>query len=175
MCIPSVVSAFDVSVVDVDYQDGAYHVNLVVDLEANAERVRDIILRHQELKGLSPTIVESDLLTHVSADPVRIRVVLRPCIWIFCKSLVKVSDVTTESDGTIVYHAVPEQSSFQYARESIRIMSWGGTRTRFRYLAELKLKRSIFPLIGAGIVKRKMRQGLLSTARQVEQAARGDK
>lgn len=171
LLVPNIAHAIEVSLIDVQHHDARYRVKFVVELQPDPESVREVVLRHRDLKDLSRTIIESEILTEPSADTPRVRIVLRPCVWIFCKTLVKVSDVEVRANGDIVHRTVPELSSFEYAIETIRVVPGKTDGTRFHYDAELTLKNRAFPVIGPALIKRRIKKELLITSRQVEQMA----
>lgn len=165
--------AAEVSVIEVEHHAGVYRVRFAVDLQADPTEVRKVVLRYGSLKDLSPIITESELLTTDPKDTPRLKIVLRPCLWIFCKTVTKVSEIDIDSDGAILFHAIPELSSLLYARETVRVAPARSGGARFFYDAIIKVKHSLIPVIGPVIVKRKISKELMITAKNVEQIAGG--
>ena len=94
----------------------------------------------------------------------------RTCILVFCKTIRQVKDVTSISPGVLVTENVAELSDFAAGHETWRIVPHGA-RTRVSYAGMLEPAFRVPPVIGPWIVKRKLRQRLVATARRLERLA----
>lgn len=147
-----------------------YYVTYEALLNADAERVRAVITDYEQYHRLSAVVAESRVLDRHAAGVLRIRLLLKPCIWIFCVSMPKVSDVFNADNGEIVYVGVPEHSRFRSTHEHIRIIPDDG-RTRVRYEADLVPAFYVPPFLGPLVVKRRIQQELEVVANKVEALA----
>lgn len=147
-----------------------YSVSYEALLNADTERVRAVITDYERYHRLSTVVAESRVLERHAAGVLRIRLLLKPCIWIFCVSMPKVSDVFDAGNGEIVYVGVPEHSRFRSSHEHIRIVP-DGARTRVRYEADLVPAFYVPPFLGPLIVKRRIQQELEVVAEKVEALA----
>lgn len=158
---------------NVDRVEDRYHVEFVVMIEGKADRVHGIVTDYAHLDELSPTVVESRLLSGRRGENARIEVILRPCVlMVFCKTITKVSDAQVGPDMRRVrYVAVPGLGDFEEGLETITMTqkSIDGTpMVRFSYSAVLKPGFLIPPFIGPWFVRRAIVNDLEATSRQVE-------
>lgn len=163
----------------VDRIEDRYHVDFVVMIDGDAERLRRIITDYANLKALSPSVVGSRLLSGHSGGNARIEVTLRPCVLIvFCKSITKVSDSHVESDSKRVrYVMVPGLSDFEEGNETItmtRVQTDGAEHVRFAYAAVLKPDFYVPPFVGPWLIRRAIISDLEATSRRVEQLLRSE-
>lgn len=163
----------------VDRVEDRYHVEFVVLIEGEVDRLRGIVTDYAHLDELSPTVVASRLLSGRRGGDARIEVILRPCVlMVFCRTLTKVSDAQVEPDMQRVrYIAVPGLGDFEEGRETITMTqeSIDGTPiVRFSYSAVFKPGFYIPPLIGSWLVRRAIVDDLEATSRRVERMLRRD-
>lgn len=161
----------------VDRTEDRYHVEFVVMIEGEAERVHGIITDYAHLDELSPTVVESRLLSGRRGGEARIEVILRPCVlMVFCKTITKVSDAQVRPDMMGVrYLAVPGLGDFEEGRETITMTQEsieGKPIVRFSYSAVLKPGFYIPPFIGPWLVRRAIVDDLEASSRRVERMLR---
>lgn len=163
------VTAAEILHADVVYDDQAYNVSFKVRLDAEPDDVRRIVTDHSQLTRLSPTIVKSDVVQAGPGGVTTIKLLLRPCIWIFCKQMTKVSD-TQIVDGDLVYVADPQASDFHIARERLHIEGDTGTahRSLVTYTARLQPKFAVPPLLGPWLIRRQILSDLTLTSERVE-------
>lgn len=161
----------------VDRIDDRYHVEFVVMIEGEADRVHGIITDYAHLDELSPTVVESRLLGGRGGGDARIEVILRPCVlMVFCKTITKVSDAQVGPDMMRVrYVAVPGLGDFEEGRETITMTQEtieGTPIVRFSYSAVLKPGFYIPAFIGPWLVRRAIVDDLEASSRRMEQMLR---
>lgn len=175
MCWPATpASAMQVIAAAVSHSEDAYDVSFTVEIEAEPDQVWRIVTDFANLARLSPTIVESKLLTPgTRGGAARVQVVLRPCVWsIFCKTIRKVTDATLE--GRSVEHVtVAEMSDFHSARERMRVEPAARRgHSRVSYHASLVPKFFVPPLVGPYVIRKQILKDLALTATRVEALAR---
>lgn len=174
------VGAAEIVAASVDRADDRYHVDFVVMIDGDVDRLRAIITDYARLDELSPTVVNSRLLSGRGGEDARIELILRPCAMVvFCKTITKVSDSHVEPQAARVqYVTVPDLSDFHEGRETITMIQTavdGTPRVRFSYAAELKPAFYIPPVIGTWLIRRAIINDLETTSRRVEQILQRDR
>lgn len=164
--------AASVQEIDVQRAGDAYTVRFDTRLDAPADAVWRAVTDLANLKELSPRTIESTVLAPVEGADARLRLVLRPCILIYCKRIVKVSEVRF-GDGEIRFSGIPELSDFSRAEERLQV-DRAGEGTRLRYTAELVPTFRAPPLIGPWLIRRALRGDLIAMGERVERRARLD-
>lgn len=158
--------------VQVEQEDGAYHIYFEILLDAPIERVEEILKDYGNLDELSPSIVESELVSGASAGDATVAVTLKPCVWIVCKTMHKITAVTVNAYGAIVYTTLPAQSDFKYGREQVIIKQQRATgQTRVTYNAKLIPKFFVPPLLGSWLIRKHILQDLKTSNERVEKLA----
>jgi hypothetical protein len=155
--------------VQVTQHDGRYHLVFRVVVPARSARVRALATDYAHLKRLSPDIVSSRVLP--SSRGLKLRVVFRACVWVFCKTMMKTEWVYTAPNGVITTRAIPSESDFSYAVERWRIVADGrGTRVTYRSTAVPKFR--VPPLIGPWLIRMVLRHELERSVRRLKRLAR---
>ncbi len=156
----------------VDQQDSEYHIDFEVLLNAPAERVREIVTDYGKLEALSPNIVRSEVISRHDDQAARVKVIMRPCVWIvFCKTIVKTSDARVAEDGTVVHITDATVSDFAFARERLVIEAIEDARSRVVYSARLVPSFFVPPLVGPWLIRRQIIRDLEITAERIEALA----
>lgn len=167
--IAAAVAAAELTHTSVSRERGVYVIEADATVKAEITAVRRLVLDHNRLHELSPVAVQSRVLGASPDGGVRLRLDLRPCIWVLCRSIVKVSDV--EVDGSrIVYTAVPALGDFDSAVETLTLHAEGSS-TRLAYRATLAPSFFLPAFIGTWALGRVVRGELSETARRIERAA----
>jgi hypothetical protein len=130
-------------------------------IDAEPERVRQLLTDYAHLDRLSHSITQSELLQN-NTPHFRVRVTTDGCVIFFCRELVQVQDVTELHDGYILVTVLPEMSDFSYGRNMWRIRTLNN-QTRITYSSDLVPDFWVPPLIGTSIFKHR----LLEESRQV--------
>ena len=158
--------------VQVEQEDGAYHIYFEILLNAPVERVEEILKDYASFDEMSPSIIESDVVSGASASDATVAVTLKPCVWILCKTMNKVTDVTINAYGAIVYTTLPAQSDFKYGREQVIIKEHKPTgQTRVTYNAKLIPKFFVPPLLGSWLIRKHILRDLKTSNERVEKLA----
>ena len=130
-------------------------------IDADTDRVRQLLTDYAHLDRLSQSITRSELLES-NAPHYRVRVTTNGCVLFFCRELVQVQDVSELPDGYIIVSVLPEMSDFTYSKNVWRIRALND-RTRVTYSADLVPDFWIPPLFGTAIFKNQ----LLEESRQI--------
>jgi hypothetical protein len=168
---PAALPAATVIETDIRHDHGTYTVKFDVRVNGDAGRIRTLFTDYRHEYDLSDTIVERKLL-HTNGDgSVRVRIVMRGCVLIFCQTAKKVMDVQFPNGSEVLAQIDPHESDFRLGRERWRFLAEGET-TRIQYDAELVPDFFIPPLIGPWLIKRRMAEELEASAVRIEALAR---
>lgn len=158
--------------VQVEQEDGAYHIYFEILLDAPKGRVEEILKDYGNLDELSPSIVSSEIISGAAGEDATVAITLKPCVWILCKTMHKVTTVTVNAYGAIVYTAIPEKSDFKYGREQVIINQRKTTgQTQVTYNAKLVPDFFVPPLLGSWLIRKHIAQNLKTSNERVEKLA----
>lgn len=164
------VRAADIRILEVDDHQGRYTVMYEALLDAPREIIYAAIVNPARWPQLSRIVTAAEILGELPDGRRTISVTFHDCILIFCQTVHKNEALHTSADGDIDTLAIPEQSDFSYAREHWRV-SAEGRRTRIQYQAEMTPSFYVPPMIGAYILKAKIRSLLLHITANLEALA----
>jgi hypothetical protein len=153
------------------HANGRYTVSFEVVLDANRDKVWQIMTDYERLPRVSKIITESRILKRTDANRHRVGVTLEACVLIFCKTVKRVVDIEARPQTEIVVTDDPAFSNFSYAVERWRVAA-EGAGTRLNYTAEVVPDFFIPPLIGPPVVKYFLRREIRLTALEVEALAK---
>jgi hypothetical protein len=132
--------------------------------------VHRLLTDYKHLGRLNPSIKTSEILLQRAPRDLRVRTLTEACVWIFCKHMLQVQDVTEADDGTLTAVVIPELSDFRYGYARLRV--WpepAGTRVLLN--GELEPDFWIPPFIGSWMIKRKLLDEALTTIGNLERVA----
>ena len=138
-------------------------------IDAEPDRVRQLLTDYAHLDRLSPSITHSELLES-SPPHFQVRLTTEGCVIFFCRELVQVQDVTELQNDYILVTVRPEMSDFSYGRNMWRIRTLAG-RTRVTYSSDLVPAFWIPPLIGTSIFKNQLLEETRQLINNLEQLA----
>jgi len=153
----------------VDTYKGHYLLGIDMLIDADTERVHQLLTDYAHLDRLSHSITRSEVLQSTPPN-YRLRVTTDGCLLFFCRELVQVQDVTELNDGYILVTVLPEMSDFSYSRNMWRIRAQNN-RTRVTYSSDLVPDFWIPPLIGTSIFKHKLLEETRQLIENLEQLA----
>lgn len=159
---------------DVRYEKGSYALHFVVELDAPYDRVYAVVTDYPRLYRLSPAIVGSARLPPRIVHLERRRIVIRGCIFLFCRRAVLVEDVERIGTRIIVTTVVPAESDFRAGRTEWRVLDRGDGRSEIRLDSSITPAFWVPPLIGPAIIKRKLLAEAKETLVRIEALANGD-
>lgn len=146
-------------------QEFIIHVELAVD--ASVTDVRAIVSQLNKLSRLSKSVIASEVSSVPSTETIRLRVVLRPCVLWFCRTIVKVSAVKRIQRDRWEFEGLPELSDFRSARESLTVGFRDG-RSVLRYDAALVPGFFVPRIIGVWAVRHVIARELRHVAHEIE-------
>ena len=166
-------SAADIQRLEATHDDDRYKLTFEVVLNAERDKVWDIMTDYDRLPRVSKIIVESRILKKEDDNRHRVGVTLHACVLIFCKTMKKVVDIQARPRDDIVVTGDPALSDFRYSVEHWQV-SAEGANTRLHYTAEMVPDFFIPPLVGPWVMKYFLQREIRATAIQVEAIAAHD-
>ena len=106
----SVSHAGTVSKSYVDYDGEEYHLNLIMHINAPADKVWRHLTNYRQLKKVNPVIQQSQVIKR--GRTTRVKVVSEGCIWFFCRIITQVQDIRDLGQGYLVISEVEDKSDF---------------------------------------------------------------
>ena len=155
-------SAAPTATVEVEHRGTAFTVRFDAIVDAPLARVYAVLTDFPALPALNPTIVAVSVRPAPGGPGVRVRSVLKSCIWFFCRRVVQVEDVVEPDAHTIDARIVPGLGDFKSGWSDWRLTSQSG-RTRLHYEARRVPDFWIPPLIGPWAVEHTLRTQLLAS------------
>lgn len=164
------VAAAQVTVNEITRDGDRYEVAFDVRIAAPTDRLIRYLTDYAHYSEYFHSIRESTLLAGTPRAVQRVRLRLRGCVWLFCRTVTFVKDVTAAADGEIRAHIEPRLSDFREATEYWRVTPVAG-ETRLQYRAALVPDFFVPPLIGPWLLKRQIHASLISGAETLETLA----
>ncbi len=168
--IPALASAVTIVHTEATYTDGRYQVSFEVVLDADRNKVWQIMTDYEHLPRVSKVIVASRILKTEDSNHHRVDVTFHACVLIFCKTMKKVVDIQTWPQNDILVTGDPKLSDFSYSVEHWRVVT-EGAKTRLFYTAQMVPDFFIPPLIGPWLMKSFLQREIKATAIEVETLA----
>lgn len=168
---PACAIAGDVVSADVEYRDERYFVAIESVVNADPEKIYDLLTDFNHLTKLNPDIKESHVIFSLDENTHRTHIVTDSCITFYCKKITLQQDVEELGRGIIVTTVVPDKSDFVYGHARWKIEDNGNHTTRIYYSNDMKPKFFVPPLIGPLLIKDKLREEVLATINGLERLA----
>lgn len=165
--------AAELTTIQVDETDGSYRVNIVAIVNADAGAVTGIIRDYENLPGVNPYLVESDILA-ATDDVVTVSMLTEVCILFLCYQVRHVQDFTEVGPGRTEATVIPARSDLLHGWISWQIKpvdAVPGT-TEIRMAAEMMPDFFILPWIGPYQMKRMIVKITADTIQNVEHKAK---
>ena len=148
----------------------AYAISFEAVVDAAPRHVYAVLSDYARLGELSPAIVSVRVMPAPGGRGVRVRSVLKSCVWVFCRSVVEVQDVVAADGQTIVGRIVPGEGDFERGWTVWRVAAVDG-RTRVRYEASFVPSFWVPPLVGPWAIERSLRADFESSMPALERVA----
>ena len=155
-------SAARSATVKVEHRGDAFTVSFDAVVNAPLPRVYRILTDFPALPALNPAIIAVRVNPAPDGKGVRVRSVLKSCIWFFCRKVVQVEDVVEPNAHSIDSRIVPGDGDFKSGWSTWRLTAQGG-ETRLHYEARRVPDFWIPPLIGPWAVEHTLRAQLEAT------------
>lgn len=155
---------------DTNHEDGTYRTAIEMDITAEAEGVRTLLLDFENYISLHDGIKESRILDRREDGTIRARFVFMACVLFFCKNITYVMDFHENGVNSIIGDLVPGKGDFSggYVSWSLEPLNKGA---RLMLKSEFKPTFWIPPVIGPYFVGRTIKKETLIMMRNVERKA----
>ena len=151
----------------VEQHADVYHVYVEMNIDAPAERVREILTDYEGLQRLSQTITSSRVIDSADNRAVRVLTRFEKCVLFFCMSLHKVEDISEDLDGRLIVSMVPDASSFRSGQSSWEVQSTiNGSRVIHQASLEPDIRLPAW--MGRSIMKNTLRQEIEESFENLE-------
>lgn len=155
----------------VTHVDGVYQVRVQMQIDAPPSYVYQVLTDFRHIYRLNPAITESEIMTPSVSGAARVRTRIEDCVLIRCMSIQRTE--TVHINGREHLHVVtdPETSDFKSGTTDWWIRP-AGEGTRIIHQSAMEPDFYIPPVIGQFVMKRKLRDGILKSLRNIECIAR---
>jgi len=162
----------DIDDLRITKQGHAYQVQMTFGVAASVNQVMAVLTDYGFPDRLNPEVTKREVISRLGGIT-RVRTEMRSCVFFFCKDLGLTQDVTVVAD-TIQADIVPDESDFQsgYLHWSVTSDDNGGSHISFEAVMEPDF--FVPPLIGGFVVRKRLRQEVLATAKNLETEATRD-
>jgi hypothetical protein len=158
--------------VTVERDDKRYRLVSETRFDASVKDLYRVLTDYDLFTQFSSVFVESRNLEAGADGKPRYFTRMEGCILLFCKSFVRVGELTLKPDREIIAIADPAESDFAYSREHWLLIAEGDT-TLLVYDFELEPSFWVPPVIGPFIMKRVLRAGGSNAVNRIEALAQG--
>ena len=154
----------------VTHNDGRFILHSEILINVSAERVRAILTEYENLARINGGIKKVNILERRADGVVRMHVDAGVCILFICREYTWIQNALTLPSGDIVTTIDPRESSFREGQVRYQIIP-DGDNTRLITDADLVPDIWFPPVVGPWLIKRKLYEETLETARGVERIA----
>jgi hypothetical protein len=155
--------------IEIVENSGVYKIKVVATIAAPASYVRYVLTDYKHIYRLNPSIIESEVLEQTDAE-VTVRTKVVGCAAYFCEELDRVEKVTILQSGDIYAEIIPELSQFASGQTYWRIKQQG-ENSEVIYISEMEPDIYIPPVVGKFLIKKSIREGMLTSFRNLEKVS----
>jgi hypothetical protein len=172
LCTMWTQAAFAATVLTAEVQenDGAYLMTFEAIIGAPYDRVHALLTDYEHLPRYNRHLREIAVLGGSLSDVLLMRVVSRPCVLVFCKTVVHVQRVEEQPPGNIRATVVPELSDLKQGFMHWRLLSQG-PRTLLAFEGNLSPAFWVPPMVGPAMIKYSLRREAIELVVNLEAAA----
>ncbi len=163
----SISPADEIKELSVTKTEGVYSLRVVSVIDAPADYVYEVITDYKHAYRINPTITEVDILPSDRDGVVRVLNLSEHWVGPFCFKIDWVGDIVEPRDGYLEIKTLPEFSSFE-SGSAIWELRPQGERTWVLHESSLKPDFFIPPVIGDFIMKKQMKEEILTTFKRIE-------
>jgi hypothetical protein len=163
------VMALDIHDLHIAKQGRAYQVQMTFSVAASVGQVIAVLTDYGFPDRLDPDVTRREVISR-DGEITRVRTEARGCVFIFCKDIAFTLDVTVV-EGDIRADIVPDESDFRsgYFQWSVSSSASGDSYIVFESVMEPDFY--IPPLIGGVLVRKMLRQKVMTTVENLESEA----
>jgi hypothetical protein len=147
-------------------QDDHYLLHLDMRIQAKRAEVYRILTDCPQLPQVNSAIKSAKELSH-KGQVYRVRLISEGCVWIFCRRVKEVDDVTLQDAEYLMVVTDPTHSDLRYGRALWQLIDEGKT-TRIKYNADFVPGFWVPPLIGPALLKHVLLKQGLKTINGIE-------
>ena len=136
----------------VEHQDEHYLLSLDMRIKGKADAVYRVLVDYNHLHLINDSITSSKELDSKGSVH-RVHLVVRGCVWIFCRTVNQVQLITELSGGYIMFVTEPTKTDLRYGRGLWQVIDEGST-TRIKYNADFVPAFWVPPILGPVFFKR---------------------
>jgi hypothetical protein len=173
LALPLAASAADIQSLQVTRDNGRYHVEMQVRLQAPAPAAYAAFTNPARLPAINPAVQKVQVLEHPAEERARLYTEVRVCAVLYCKTLRQVQDMRYSArpdGGDLQAEVLPALSDFHYGRAAWSFRAEGAA-TRMHFSAEMEPGFWIPPLLGPWLVERSLREEAERTSAGIEREA----
>ena len=155
--------------IEIVENSGVYNIKVVATVAAPANYVRYVLTDYKHIYRLNPSIIESEVLEQTE-DIATVRTKVVGCAAYFCEELDRVEKVMILQSGDIYAEVIPELSQFISGQTHWRIKQQG-EHCKVIYTSEMEPDIFIPPVVGKFLIKKSIREGMLTSLRNLEKVS----
>ena len=155
--------------IEIIENSGVYKIKVVATVAAPASYVRYVLTDYKHIYRLNPSIIESEILQQTD-DIATVRTKVVGCAAYFCEELDRVEKVTILQSGDIYAEIIPELSQFVSGQTHWRLRQQG-EYCEVSYTSEMEPDIFIPPVVGKFLIKKSIREGMLTSFRNLEKVS----
>ncbi|MEA3412335.1 MAG: SRPBCC family protein [Pseudomonadota bacterium] len=152
-------------------KDGVYRIRMEMQVDAPAAHVYQVLTDFRHIYRLNPSITESKVMSSGESDGIRVRTLIEDCVLLRCMRIARTETVYRNGNEHLHVVTDPEHSDFKSGITDWWILPDGET-SRVVYQAEMEPDFFIPPVIGRFVMKKKLREGILTSFENLECIAR---
>jgi hypothetical protein len=160
------VWAFEIEQFDISKRDRIYYIDMRFSVAAPADEVVAVLTDYSNPNRLNPDVKAQDVLS-VHGGVSRVLTEVRSCLFIFCRDITIVQDVTVEST-TIRADIVPGISDFRSGSMRWSVTNMSDNMSMVEYTAVMEPDVFIPPLIGRTLIHNMLEKEVLAAAATLE-------
>jgi hypothetical protein len=153
-------------------EDGHYYVHLKMRIDAGRDNVYRVLTDYDNIKRLNDSFTESRILER-NGNQVRVMLVSEGCVFIFCRSVKQVQEVTPLEQGYILTVTDPMHSDLKYGRVLWHVQG-NDKMTIITYNADFAPDFWVPPLFGPATLRQRLLMEAKKTINGVEQLLNHD-
>lgn len=164
----------DLRDVTVEKEEKRYRLTSETRFDASVADLYRVLIDYDLFTEFSSVFVESRNLRAAANGKPRYFTRMEGCMLLFCKSFVRIGELTLTPHSEIIAMADPKQSDFNYSRERWQLVA-DGDGVLLKYEFELEPSFWVPPVIGPYVMKRVLRAGGSDAVDRIEALAQGKK
>jgi hypothetical protein len=161
--------ALEIERFDIEKDGRVYYVDMTFTIAAPADDVIAVLTDYGRPDRLNPDVRKQEVIS-VRGAVTRVQTEVRSCLFVFCRNITLIQDVTVES-GTILADIVPESSDFRSGSMRWSVTGTADNLSRVVYTADMEPDVFIPPLIGRTLIRKMLENDVLGAAAKLESEA----